>query len=419
MQNVASSAALEEALRPPPVEVALRIGVAGLLFAGGAAVLEFAGDGFDSVRGFGAVAGLILGGVGLSRRPDRPGLWLLASVVALVASRGFPAAWDSMRMMATVVAVVALIGAVMCALPSTLRWVIASVVAVAHFGGILTAVTGPPPQPYVSGQMWHYVYRPYLQFMYLNNAYQFYSPEPGPSVVLWARVKYKTDNKEERYRWFRSPERPAQMYDPLALSYYRRIALTERLNTPGSIDSIAEQKEVDKRRQFARYAVPGQKNEDGTPRTEVLPYHPSPPVPQYMPPNRDVRMLILPSYAQHIATEMAIPGGPEVESVSLYRVVHRMLNPNEVGRELTSPYEPSGYLPFFYGEYDPAGKLLDPKDPMLYSLLPIVRTTAPGAKTPEPFRYRPADYVDYVERHAGSPHGGFNKHAESDQGGTK
>ncbi len=69
----------------------------------------------------------------------------------------------------------------------------------------MTAVTAVEP-PGADGSLafrwlWGKVYRPYLQFFYLNNAYHFYSPEPGPPVLVWFRIDY-TDNKS---MWYRIP----------------------------------------------------------------------------------------------------------------------------------------------------------------------------------------------------------------------
>ena len=34
------------------------------------------------------------------------------------------------------------------------------------------------------------VYRPYLNLLYMTNAYHFYSPDPGTSSVMWFAVYY-------------------------------------------------------------------------------------------------------------------------------------------------------------------------------------------------------------------------------------
>src|SRR5438045_224861 len=84
--------------------------------------------------------------------------------------------------------------AVLVLLPRPARRVVLSLLLLVHFAGILTAVTAVDPQggsaPWVSRQLFARVYRPYLGFMYLSNAYHFYSPNPGPPTLLWFRIQY-------------------------------------------------------------------------------------------------------------------------------------------------------------------------------------------------------------------------------------
>src|SRR5947209_7327911 len=63
--------------------------------------------------------------------------------------------------------------------------------AVFHFLGVLSAITSPPPQSWLSLWAWVTLFRPHLIFCYTNNAYQFYSPEPGPACLLWFCVESK------------------------------------------------------------------------------------------------------------------------------------------------------------------------------------------------------------------------------------
>jgi hypothetical protein len=37
------------------------------------------------------------------------------------------------------------------------------------------------------------------------------------------------------------------------------------------------------------------------------------------------------------------------------------------------PHDPIFYVPYFEGQYDPEGRLMDPSDPLLYWIVPIVR----------------------------------------------
>ena len=95
-------------------------------------------------------------------------------------------------------------------LPSPVRRFAAfgvSVLILVHFTAITSAVLANPPGPWVAMQSQHLIFRPYLAFMYLNNAYRFYSPEPGPSqpVVVSHRIQTRQRNpfpldETSRYR---------------------------------------------------------------------------------------------------------------------------------------------------------------------------------------------------------------------------
>ena len=95
--------------------------------------------------------------------------------------------------------------------------------------------------------------------------------------------------------------------------------------------------------------------------------------------------------------------------MKLYRVEHRTLtvgayiglvNP---GKRPGDPYHPTTYWPYFMGEFgfvpvpNKPGEwrveLLDPQEPMLYWLVPII-----GDPGTDPNR---KDYIDYLSVHAG------------------
>src|SRR5689334_2808836 len=118
--------------------------------------------------------------------------------------------WDTFRMVLGAFVGIGLAGAVLVLLPQLARRVVILVLVVFHFGGILTAVFSVAPPSgvnnWLAGALWTNVYRPYLQFMYLNNAYHFYSPEPGPATQLWFRVSYDPASKVPP-RWFQFPRR--------------------------------------------------------------------------------------------------------------------------------------------------------------------------------------------------------------------
>src|SRR5207245_8728727 len=121
------------------------------------------------------------------------------------------------------------------------RLVAISAAMVFHFTGIFMATTSPPPTPWLTEQLFQRVFNPYLQFVYLRNAYHFYSPEPGPASLVAFHLKTETGSdpstgaKQYQYEWVVIPRRPADVRDPLGLSYYRRLSLTEQMarGSPG------------------------------------------------------------------------------------------------------------------------------------------------------------------------------------------
>jgi hypothetical protein len=168
---------------------------------------------------------------------------------------------------------------------------------------------------------------------------------------------------------------------------------------------------VSRRRQLA---IPG--------TVPYVPMHPSmPDSEEYILPPATASRYYLPAYAQHILMEL-----PEKEqretTVKIYRLEHRSLTAASFigiaapGRRAGDPYKPGDpyhpttFLPYFLGEFgfvqdsnDPDHKrmkveLIDPKDPMLYWLVPVVGDIG-GTGSIDPKR---KDYTDYFSVHAGA-----------------
>jgi hypothetical protein len=234
------------------------------------------------------------------------------------------------------------------------------------------------------------VYRPYLQFIYLNNAYHFYSPEPGPANLIWACVEYSDGSK----RWFKMPKRPQDLKDPLAIEYYRRLSLTEQLNLLMPPQMLNQVDMTESRRRRAAYL-------------NHIPAHTDFPMDaQYREPIDWVRRSLLPSYARYLARTLA-KDGVEVTGVRIYRVEHQIMVPKLFAAG-TNPYDPITYLPYYQGKYDKDGNLLDPEDPMLFWLVPIMgkpKSNAPPDLARTALEAREYyDTVDFVKVHAGSNH---------------
>ena len=91
--------------------------------------------------------------------------------------------------------------------------------------------------------------------------------------------------------------------------------------------------------------------------------------------------------------EAAASGFPDAEpvAVKLYRVQHRIM-PAEFLANGGDPRDWTLYLPYYMGRYNQDGQLLDPNDPFMYWLLPILR------ENPQDPQSR---LIFYVYKHAG------------------
>src|SRR5439155_13174262 len=128
-----------------------------------------------------------------------------AALAFFVAARS---EWDtSVPFLFGALAVLAFVCAGLMLLPRLVRRVAVSFFLLFHFAGILCAVASTPPQPWMAGQLYETLFRPYLQAVYLTNAYHFYSPEPGPATMLWFRLEYEPDSDGKKYiRWVKLPQ---------------------------------------------------------------------------------------------------------------------------------------------------------------------------------------------------------------------
>jgi hypothetical protein len=409
-----------EALPPYEPRLARKLGFAGIALTGISAVLEaiagLTGSSppviLESIGMLLVFVGVVTAGAGLSMRPDLSLSWGTVAVAGLLGSLGTPEGFDSFRPLLRTVAAIGLVGAVLVRLSTGWRVLVGTGLLLFHFGGIFTAATSPPtgplPAPWIIDQAWTRVVGPYLQFVYLRNAYQYYSPDPGPASILAFLLKTETGKdpvtgrKEYKTQWVVLPRRPTHVRDPLGLSYYRRLSLTEHLarGNPG-FDLPSDQFEKSEvwLRRFNRSS--------GT-RPGDIPFHPLDSISrgQYRLPNPDVLRYLLPSYASHVVLEYT----PDKETaarttVKVYRLEHRTLSVEEflpVGeyrRRLPpglgpNPYHPATYRPFFLGEFDARGNLVNPQEDFLYWMIPIL-PRYPGPNDPNP-----KTYDDYLSVHA-------------------
>jgi hypothetical protein len=398
---------MDDVIPPVASETIHRVGMIGLaccaIAAGLAllvAVVPMATAWLATPRLLLTAIGLVVSGSAISLRPALWSAWAIGCMAAALAVAGIPGHWDSARLLITVMAVVAAIAAGLAALPPTPRYSLLSLAALFHFGGILTATTWPDPTPWLTNQVAYRIYMPYLTFMYLRNAYHFYSPEPGPASHLFVLLKYELDEIDPEtgttkivHEWITLPRRDEHMKDPLGQSYYRRLSITEMASQsiPGLVTG-ENFENLDARMRRTQASVTGT---GGTPEPIPIRADVDPPTLQYRIPQPHITRYLLPSYSKHLAVSNTAPGR-KVLGMKIYRVEHR-IPPPQVFKDGFSPYHPTTYRPYFCGDFDANGKLLDPQDPMLYWLVPI----APRPEGPDPNDPLKRDYIDYLSKHAG------------------
>jgi hypothetical protein len=366
---------------------------------------------------------LALGSVGVRLRTaheeaeDRfksAGFLALASAVPFLCRLSLDPDWDSAGLLLDVSTGVGLAGAGFLMLPRLIRRLVLTVLVLVHFAGILSAVCSPaPPQgpaSWLVNQLWTGFYRPYLHFMYLNNAYHFYSPDPGPPMLLWFRIEYE-GNKS---RWV---EYPTLAETRTKLAFQRGLALSESTNQlrnqpPIDFDQRLENR-IEAGREFRPTPIP--LLNDATYGRNF----------EYREPVTYSKQL-LKSYARYVLShypyldERGVQQ-PDVKplKVKVYRVIHAIPDMVRIANGFY-PYDPTTYLPYYQGEFDTQGTFLDgptfkdgiivkPGSPFLYWLIPIKRELkkdyvprlGPDGKPLAPDFYNDYDVVDYLKVHAG------------------
>ncbi|MBM4073588.1 MAG: hypothetical protein FJ271_32415 [Planctomycetes bacterium] len=330
---------------------------------------------------------------------------LLASAGLLCVLACWAIEWDTIQLLIGSLAFVAFVASPLMLVTQPVRRAIVSIIVLIHFGGIITAVLATPPMPWISGQLWTRIYRPYLEFMYLVNAYHYYSPEPGPASYLWFRLIYLDENGDKHGEWYKVPEfdereRPKTS---TSLEYNRLLALTENISHANpvstSFDVVPDGKgktkmvlssAFEQRLKYSPSFEPAIGKQGPPAGSLLIPFHPLVAQPQqYMVPGQPVKELIS-SYAKH-ATRRRHSEHPEwqIHSAKIYKVKHIITQEGPFMKGY-DPREPYFYLPYYFGQYDPDGKLLDPNSPFLYWLVPILED---GHKR----------NYDYARRHADDP----------------
>jgi hypothetical protein len=376
------------------------------------------GDWLVPIRAFLLVAGLVAvaGSVWArlaswrdeSNREGAAAFLALAAAAPLLASFGMKEQWDSICLLLYILTGISLGGAILLVMPQTARRFALSLLILFHFGGILVAVTNVPPRdqlpPWWTSQLWGRVYRNYLGFLYLTNAYHFYSPDPGPPTLLWFRIEYA----DHSFQWVKEPLR--ENYAS-RLEFQRRLGVSESTGDPAPpLPALP----------LMSYHL-RQRHIHGMMRHLPLDEDDVAPANQYRRPNAQSQSYLA-SYARHVAQFHPNEADPsqEIIGIKIYRVVHNMLLPGQV-MEGQDPLDPVLYAAYYQGEYDRNGEL-KPDDGFQYWYLPMkwvllteaqqnplkfpivkgapIRDGAPRVKGGRPDRQV---LIDMVRAHAGDP----------------
>jgi len=286
--------------------------------------------------------------------------------------------WDSGILVFRVLTSLCLIGGLLAALPRLVRRVLVSAFFVYHFVGISMAATtlairGEQPG-WLNIQLSQHIYKDYLNFMYLTNAYHYYSPDPGPPQLFYFCIEYPPTpgHPTGQHQWVSVPKREDFR---TRLEYQRRLGVTESTNDVTGITPLPVQSFLVnyRKNQCNDPAVPGKRALDVENTEEALKLGISAATMIRKPSAYSQAMLR--AYARYAANHYPllddngdpVPGG-KATSVKVYRVTHLILSPYRFAKGI-DPLDKEQYLAVFQGEYDTEGNLL-PNDGFVYTPLP-------------------------------------------------
>jgi hypothetical protein len=373
VQDRAAPAAAEQSLawsRPWRVLLA----GAGTVLAG-SLLLSLDGPVVTPVRLLLIAAGLIAGGWAvkrflantdpddeLDRRVETAGFVAVYGLCGLVGFLGMRDEWFSGRIFFAFFITASIVGSFVLLLPRLWRRLAITVLVLLHFGGIVVASASSPPsggQSWLAEQLMVRVYRPYLYPLYLTNAYHFYAPDPGSAPMAWFRLEYADGS----YRWLKFPERETS---PTPIHYQRTMAMALYCSVPGPPPDIPTLQQLANRRKRAGDFADPKTFADVIPMRDDIPF-----TAQFGPPNPD-SLKAIESAVRHVCRYYPNDRDPNVSvvKVKVYRVAIAIPYPQQVADGL-DPRDDQFKRPFYLGEYDSDGKLLNDNDPFLYWEIPI------------------------------------------------
>jgi hypothetical protein len=266
-----------------------------------------------------------------------------------------PAQMESLARICRVGMICSFVGGFLLVIPESARRVFLVGSLAFHFCGILSAVLSVPPpggnSPWLVSQAWTHVYRPYLQFIYQNNAYHFYSPEPGPPSFLWLQVTYTDGGK----RWFRLPDVETS---PTPMHFQRMLSIGESAAQVVQRDPGAYRSEAALQRMAQLLGL------ERLPRGTIAPLTWREPMPN--------AKHLLCSYVRSLMNRFPHPDNNAEAGIleaHLWRIVHTIIQPGEIAYDHRDPTDRRFYVTVYQGEYDEKGNLRDPNDPLLYWMI--------------------------------------------------
>jgi hypothetical protein len=365
--------------------------VSGLVTIAGGTILSFALKESPPWLTVSLVSlGALLTAGAIVARSNSAVVWGLAALGAGVGSVGFwQIGWDSAQLLFCVLMAAAGVGTLIVLLPTAARWIVISALIVMHFGGILTAVCSAAPGTWVASTLWNFFYRPHLQFMYLNDAYHYFAPEPGPAALIWFCIHYEPDSDgSPNWRWVKVPDFDKQGH-PLRpdgrrlwpnTEYIRHFDLTDSINYPAFEDDSGFPLGLRQQRRIQAGNLRG------------IPLYPTAQLGiefQYRAPSKK-SLRWTEAYVRHVVRTYRHEKKPEVavKSVQVYRVLHNIGNAGQIA-EGWDPYDPIMYSAYYQGEYNPDGTSKKNfhaedglPDPFLFWLIPILREDPQAPETP-------------------------------------
>ncbi|MFO0970341.1 MAG: hypothetical protein U0793_32735 [Gemmataceae bacterium] len=384
--------------------------------------------------------------------------------------------WRTMRLFLSVAAFAAFAAAPFYLVGAGPRRIALVLLFLLHFGGIMSAALSQPPYPWIVGQLWVRIYRPYLEFMYLNNAYHFYAPEPDAATYMYFRMIYEDGKGRTDGVWYKIPEIDDKGWHKhtVALEYQRYLSFTTNVAMASSLTiplvdnsaspfgnpdddaivtygmtgpykarwrkspfavyfqkmrdelekeakdaGVKKEAKDDKDKKDQDKTILGKlKPENGKDLNEfklpafnfedypgLVPFHPSVALTsQYAAPTQNVQHLVE-SFVRHISTRPH-PDHPDwkLRSVKVYKVKHELFGWDQMLAK-RDPTDPVTFSPWYMGEYDPNGVIVNRKDPFLFWMLPILRNNYSDPSSPLSLT------LSFMHRHAGDPKWAVGKNA--------